>query len=449
VGAGRAAVVAALALLAVADPAPAQVFFASRPHPEFEVGPLFVRARVDPALGPTPVDLLWSLVVPPMRSGAALEQDLCLLWPGEVVPEPDLGPTDPALVRTVEEAGMAVIAEGRVRLRARNLYRRGDDEGGLDEAIPGGAPFVSFIREGGGLGISAPATWVRIPWDPRLVNRVYMVALTLTTRGVVKPKPATWAERTFWGERHRLTLSFGDVRARAMFPLYFRYRDRALRLSEDPSQLVAAFSQADRLRIEEMTPPAARRQRSETLENTEVVSVFLDRGEGLRPQTLTVQFGYFWGLQSWAPVLFAVLFFTLGNLAGPLLRGLFTWVVRTAGARLHFGRRDEVRPRSTGVVLPPETLARIVPGQTTHEQVLAICGRHPEEHERLGDPAWKSLVYRGRRAVPRRRRTFGWLSTVDGWDVEHHEVEIELHRGVVRDIQARVRRTHPARPDAG
>jgi hypothetical protein len=212
---------------------------------------------------------------------------------------------------------------------------------------------------------------------------------------------------------------------------------------------VAAFSQADRLRIEEMTPPAARRQRSETLENTEVVSLFLDRGEGLRPQTLTVQFGYFWGLQSWAPVLFAVLFFTLGNLAGPLLRGLFTWVVRTAGARLHFGRRDEVRPRSTGVVLPPETLARIVPGQTTHEQVLAICGRHPEEHERLGDPAWKSLVYRGRRAVPRRRRTFGWLSTVDGWDVEHHEVEIELHRGVVRDIQARVRRTHPARPDAG
>lgn len=446
-GAGRAAVVAALALLAVADPAPAQVFFASRPRPEFEVGPLFVRARVDPALGPTPVDLLWSLVVPPTLSGAAVQQDLYLLWPGEVVPEPGLGPTDPELVRTVEEAGLAVIAEGRVGLRARNLYRRGDDEGSLDEPIAGGAPFVSFIREGGGFGLSAPATWVRIPWDPRLVNRVYMVALTLTTRGVVKPKPATWAERTFWGERHRLTLSFGDVRARAMFPLYFRHRDRVLRLSDDPSQLVATFSQADRLRIEEMTPPGARRQRSETLENTEVVSVFLDRGEGLRPQTLTVQFGYFWGWQSWAPVLFAVLFFTLGNLAGPLLRGVFAWGWRTAAARLHFGRADPVRPRAAGVVLPPETLARIVPGQTTYDEVLALCGRQPEEHERLGDPEWKSLVYRGRRAVPRRRRSFGWFSTVAGWDVEHHQVEIELHRGVVRDVQARVRRTHPTSPD--
>ena len=446
---GRAAVLAALALLAVAAPAAAQVFFASRPHPEFEVGPLLIRARVDPALGPTPVDVLWSLVVPPAVSGAAVQQDLYLLWPGEVVPDPGAGRPDPDLARFVEEAGMAVIAEGRVALRARNLYRRADDEDGPEERVAGGAAFVSFVREGGGLGISAPATWVRIPWDPRAVNRAYLMALTLPTRGVVKTKPATWAERAFWGERHRLSLSFGDVRPRAMFPLYFRHRDRALRLSEDPSQLVAAFGQADRLRIEELAPATARRERSEVLENTEVVSVFLDRGEGLRPQTLGVQFGYFWGLQSWAPVLFAVLFFTLGNLAGPLLRGAFAWAARTAAARLHFGRPDAVRPRSAGVVLPPETLARIVPGQTTYEQVLAVCGRRPEEHERLGDPEWKSLVYRGRRAVPRRRRSFGWLSTVDGWDVEDHEVEIELHRGVVRDIQARVRRTHPPSPDAG
>ncbi|MCL6641345.1 MAG: hypothetical protein K6T92_08235, partial [Candidatus Rokubacteria bacterium] len=163
--AGRAAVLAVLALLAVAAPAPAQVFFASRPHPEVEVGPLLIRARVDPALGPTPVDVLWSLVVPPTISGAAVQQDLYLLWPGEVVPDPDAGRPDPDLARFVEQAGMAVIGEGRVALRARNLYRRADDEGGPEERLAGGAPFVSFVREGGGLGISAPATWVRIPWD--------------------------------------------------------------------------------------------------------------------------------------------------------------------------------------------------------------------------------------------------------------------------------------------
>jgi hypothetical protein len=446
VGVARAAALAVLALLGVAVPAPAQVFFASRPHPAFEVGPLFVRARVDPDLGPTRVDLFWGLVVPPAVSGAAVEQDLYLLWPGEVVPEPDAGRPDPALAKFVEEAGMAVIAEGRVAVRARNLYRRGDDERPAEERIAAGAAFVSFVRDTG-LGLSAPATWVRIPWDPRLLNRAYLTRLTLTTRGVVKPKPATWIERTFWGERHRLTLSFGDVRARAMFPLYFRHRDRVLRLSEDPSQLTANFSEADRLRIDDIAPPTARRERSETLENTEVVSIFLERGEGLRPQSLTVQFGYFWGLQAWAPVLFAAVFFTLGNLAGPLLRGALAWGRRTAAARLHFGRSDAVRPRAAGVVLPPEALARVVPGQTTYEEVLAVCGRQPEEHERLGDPEWKSLVYRGRRAVPRRRRSFGWFSTVAGWDVEHHEVEIELYRGVVRDLQARVRRTHPPSPD--
>ena len=37
---------------------------------------------------------------------------------------------------------------------------------------------------------------------------------------------------------------------------------------------------------------------------------------------------------------------------------------------------------------------------------------------------------------------FGWLTTMHGWDVEHHEVEIALEDDVVRDVQARVRRTH-------
>ena len=36
----------------------AQVFLATRPHPDFTIGPLFVRATVTPALSTTAVDVL-------------------------------------------------------------------------------------------------------------------------------------------------------------------------------------------------------------------------------------------------------------------------------------------------------------------------------------------------------------------------------------------------------
>ena len=84
---------------------------------------------------------------------------------------------------------------------------------------------------------------------------------------------------------------------------------------------------------------------------------------------------------------------------------------------------------------------------TTHEEVLRLCGPEPEEHERFAAPDRRVLIYRGRRVVPRRQRRFGWIATVSGWDVEHHEVELVLERGVVQDVQARVRRTHLAQPE--
>ena len=62
-------------------------------------------------------------------------------------------------------------------------------------------------------------------------------------------------------------------------------------------------------------------------------------------------------------------------------------------------------------------------------------------------PAQRSASCPGRRVVPRRQRRFGWIATVSGWDVEHHEVELVLERGVVQDVQARVRRTHLAQPE--
>ncbi len=125
------------------------------------------------------------------------------------------------------------------------------------------------------MGISAPAALIRIPWNPRMADRSFMMDLTLPTRGLIKPKPATWLERALWGHRYRVTLSYGDVQQRGLFLIYFANRDRILRLSEHPSRLIINFDHADRLKIDEMVPNTARRELSETLDNTDVVSTFL------------------------------------------------------------------------------------------------------------------------------------------------------------------------------
>jgi len=298
------------------------------------------------------------------------------------------------------------------------------------------------------MGISAPAALIKIPWNPRMANRLFMMDLTLVTKGLVKPKPATWLEEALWGHRYRVTISWGDVQSRGLFRIYFARRDRVLHLSEDPSRLVVNFDHADRLKIDEMVPNTARRELSETLENTDVVSAFLDPSAGLRPQTLAVQFGYFSGLQSWAPVLIPVLFFALGNLAGPVIRSMIERVGRTLNARVEIGPTDPGKPgRESGVVVPRDQLARIVPRETTYDEVVRVCGSNYEEHEALAAPDRRTLIYRGRVIVPHRHRTFGWLSTIDGWEAEHHEVTIELERNVVTDVQARVRRTRVDEPD--
>ena len=68
-------------------------------------------------------------------------------------------------------------------------------------------------------------------------------------------------------------------------------------------------------------------------------------------------------------------------------------------------------------------------------------GPGAEDVERLASPGGRTPVYRGRRVVPQRRRTFGWLTTVSRWDVEHHEVQIDLEGDVVADVRAQVRRS--------
>ena len=432
-------------LVAAPGAAYGQVFLATQPKPEFTIGPLSVRANVGPKAGPIEVSLLFSLVVPASVSAAALEQSLYLLWPGEVDGEPIAGAPDPELRRTVEGRGFQVTREGRLPLAARGIYSGGERQ--KPEPIAGGAPFVTYTREAGPLGQGTPGSWIRIPWTPRLIDRSWLIELRMRLTGLRRQKQATWLENALWGERHVIALSFNDVRTRTTFPMYLAYRDRVVHLSDDPSQLIITFADSTHLKIHEVYPGSSQRRSSETRRATEIVSAYLDPSEGLRPQVLSVQFGYFNGWKAWSPLLFAALFFILGNLAGPLV----TMLVKTLGARLQgriqFGPRSGApAQRETGTIVPRETLARIAPGETTHAEVLNLCGPDPEERERLSAPGHRTLVYRGRRVVPHRRRRFGWLATVNRWDIEHHEVEIELDGDRVRDVQAQVYRTRLSQP---
>lgn len=432
-------------VLGGASPAAGQVFIATHPKPEFTIGPLFVRANVGPAAGPVDVVVLFSLVAAPKAHPGALEQDLYLLWPGEVDGETVPGSPDPELRRAVEGRGFQVTREGRLPLSARAIYS--GPQRPRPEPLAGGAPFVTYTREAGPLGPGVPGSWIKIPWTPRLVDRAWLVELRLRLEGLRRPKRATWLENMLWGERHVITLSFNDVRTRAAFPMYLAYRDRVVPLADDPSQLIVNFADSDHLKIHEVYPGSSQRRSSETRRGTEIVSAYLDPSEGIRPQVLSVQFGYFTGWKAWAPVLFAALFFVLGNLAGPLI----TMLVKSLGARLqgriHFGPGSAAPPqRETGTIVPREALSSISPGETTYDEILKICGPDPEERERFNMPRRRTLVYRGRRVVPHRGRRFGWLATVHRWDVEHHEVEIELDGDRVRDVQAQIHKSHLTQP---
>jgi hypothetical protein len=439
----RLALTGVLLLAAAPSVAHAQVFLASKPHPGFEIGPLFLRATVTPELGPIQIDLTWSVSVPANRTVGDLEQDVTLLWPGGLVHD-GKGERDPALVKYVTAHGFKVVDGGRVDMFAIDQF---GPPGHRRQPVAGGAAFVSWVRESETLGPSAPGTMIRIPWDPRVANRAFLMRISMKAKDIVKPKSGTWIEHTLWGSRYRLTLSFGEVRQRAIFPLYLENRDRMIRLSEDPAQMMVDFAEHERLKIDEMAPGSARRVPSETRKKTDTISVFLDRSEGLTPQTLAVQFGYFSGLQSWAPVLIPLAIFAAGNVGGVLLRNLAERLSKRWAGRLGFWRRrGEEVTRETGVVLDRDTLSHITPGTTTYEQVLELCGRTVEERQALNAPERRTLIYRGKRIVPRRRRVAGLLATVTHWDVEEHETEIELERDIVRDVKAHVRRTRLLEP---
>jgi len=413
----------------------AQVFFGSRGGSELTVTPLFVVSSVSPGGDGVAVDIMFSVLIPRSKSALDLEQDLYLLWPGEVVAASP-GRSRITLPPDVA-AQIRVIGEGTLRLEAKRNY----EAAGESEAVPGGATFITVVRTGGPLGVSAAATYIRIPWNPRLANQAWLMSLQFTARDLLKPKASTWLGRIVSGPRSLMTLSFNDVGSPAAFSMYYWQRDNVLPIAS-PARLVANFAGADRLAIDAMFPPAARREPSPSRPGTDVVSLFLTDTEGLTPQVLRVEFGYFSRLQSWGPILIPALFFALGNGAGVLVRNTAERLYQSVAGRLQFGRRRaSAAGIDSGVVVSRDRLSAIVPGESTYDDVLRICGTEVEEREALGAPERKSLIYRGRREVPHRRWALSWLASVSHWDVERHEIEITLDRGIVQDIQVRVGRT--------
>lgn len=442
-------VLAAVALLGLvtAAPASAQLFFSTEPGSPYRVGPLIVRASVTPDNQGAEINVVWSLTLP-TRQSAPRPQDLYLLWPGEVTGPGPAGAPDPALAKAVTALGFDVIGEGRLPLYTQSLAEA--DAAANAQPVEGGAPYVTFVQYGGALGLSPPATWIRIPWTPRMADARWLVDLRMHSAALIKPKQATWLESAVLGQRYSLTVSFNEVRDRPLFPMYFAHRDRALRLADAPAELVVNFPQSDQLKIDDVYPRTTIRRLSETLESTEVVSLFLDTSEGISPQHLAIQYGYFSKLQAAALLVVPTFFLALGYAVGPALGRVGAHLASTLMTHVYLGAWNRApRERLTGTFVPDDVIARIVPGRTTLDEVLALAGPDAERHERLAPQRGRTLVYRGKRVRPQTGRILGWFSTVRSFEVEEQTVTVVFDGDVVRDVQADIRRSRAATADGG
>lgn len=400
------------ALLCVATPAVShgQVFLASRPHPEFQIGPLFVVANVSPGLGPVTVNLSWSLTPRPGRRATDIKQDLYLLWPAEVVESTTPGGAEPTLVREIESRGLAVTGSGRLLLRSRDRMQLGT--AALGEPLDVSASYVSFTRPGNPVGA---VTYIKIPWTPRLADPLSVVTLVLPLRGLIVPKSTTWFDELFWGRRQVLTAGFGDLGppALGLFALYYERRDRAVHLAREYSLVIVNFADSDHLKIEEISPTAAVRRQSRVRAGGEVVALTLQPSQDVTTQSVRVQFHYFSGRINWRPVVVSAVILLVTNFAGVLMLG--TDVSRRIRRRRRARRRFGAPAAAPNGTMPArETLVTL--SGMTYDEVVARYGRPDEEHERVTPPGRRTLLYRG----------------ADG--AEQHEVAIELHDDRVREV---------------
>jgi hypothetical protein len=413
------ALVVALALTGLLpSAASAQVFLASKPHPDFAIGPLFLIANVRPDLSVT-VNLSFSLTLRPGAFPSAMEQDLYLLWPAEVTESTAPGPADPALARGLN-ANFAVLTSGRLQLRSRDRTLVGT--GQLGDVLPEVASYITVTRRGPLANQISPVTYIKIPWTPKLTDPLTVTTLVMPLRGLVTPKPASWVAQTFWGQRWVLSVGFGDLGSLVMplYAIYFDHRDRVVRLGREFSQVIANFSDSDHLLIDDIEPAAATRRPSRVRAGSEVVALVLTPVDGIAPQNLTVKFSYFAGSIAWRPILVSAALLLLGNVAGAIMFGreMFGVVRSRRTARKAAGRlRTEW--------LAGDGQAAALVGTATYEDILARWGPPDEDRERLSTPGRRTIVYRARD------------------NGQAHEVEIEIADGRVTEIERRVFRLGP------
>jgi hypothetical protein len=406
-------VVAALLCAAAPAVAEAQVFLASRPHPEFMIGPLFVVANVSPGPGPVMVNLSWSLTTGRSRRAADIKQDLYLLWPAEVVESTAPGPAEPPLVHEIEGRGLVVVSSGRLLLRSRDRMQLGT--GALGDPLAVAASYVSFTRPAGQTGA---VTYIKIPWTPALGDPLSLVTLVLPLRGLIAPKATTWFEEFFWGRRNVLTTGFGDIGppTLGLFPLYYERRDRLVHLAREYSLVIANFGDSDHLKIEEIAPATAVRRQSRVRASAEVVALTLLPSQDATAQTLRVQFHYFTGWINWRPIVISAVVLLVTNFAGVLILG--TDVRRRIRRRRRARRRFAAAAVTLNGARPSrDTLAAQIPAGTTYADLVARFGRPDEEHQRVVPPGRRTLIYRG---------------GANGAD--QHEVAIELDDDRVREV---------------
>ena len=434
---GGGLVLGAAVLALAASNVAAQVFVSTTPRPDITVGPLFVGATAPSDFAaPVTVSVTWNIVQ--RQESPPYTQTLGLLWPSEIAAATAAGPVDPALVNYVESRGFTSTSSGRLMLRARSQSQLGLPTPAEDLAAA--ASYVSFVRRDAPPQ-SGTGALIWIPPTPHLGDQRWVLNLTFPVRGLMAPKPATWLEDVFWGRRNALALSWGDVGSITFYPLYHEHRDRIVPLAREYSRLLISFPDAEHLRIEAIEPSGAVRRGSRLRASTETVSLPLNTVEAA-PQTLKVQYAYYRGVFAWRPVLISLGLLVLGNLAGlVMVSGRLSSVLR---ARLRVAGAGNTR---TGLALTPERLAEIKPGASTYDDVVRICGQPDEQHHRLADGSRRTLVYRTTQRRPERGLNVGWLTTVRHWDIEHHEVDIELDGTRVHDVVIHVRRSRARTPD--
>ena len=392
----------------------AQVFLASVPSPRFLIGPLFVVANVSPGLGPVTVNLSWSLTARPGQGSADIAQDLYLLWPAEIAERTAPGPADPELVRDIEGRGFAVASSGRLMLRTRDRMQVGT--AALGDPIDVTASYVSFARTG---SQSGAVTFIKIPWTPRLVDPLSLVALGMPLRGLIVPKAATWIDELFWGRRYVLTTGFGDLGppALGLFALYYERRHRIVHLAREYSLVIANFGDSDHLKLEEISPATAVRRQSRVRAGGEVVALALLPAEDITAQSLRVQFQYFGGRINWRPVIVSVILILVTNFAGVLI--LSKDVSRRIRRRFRARRRLAAAPGPRNGARPSrDAVGALIPAGTSYDDVVARLGQPDEERERVTPPGRRTMIYRG----------------ANGNGAGQYEVAVELHDDRVREV---------------